>query len=81
MVLKFLLCYAPILQGEAHYAYCFTRIILLIYSIVQVSTHHNIQFVKTLALYDSFTRHFYAQERRARLDRSLNVAEILQLII
>ena len=38
--LKFLLCFALILHDKANYAHCFTPIMLSLYGIVQVSTHH-----------------------------------------
>ena len=64
MLFKFLLCYALIPQHRANYAHCFTPIMSLLYSIVQVSTHHKPVSFRKFGLYDSFSYKFlYAQDR------------------
>ena len=62
--LKFLLRSAPIPQHKVNYAYCFTPIMLSLYSIVQVSTHHKPVSLGNLLFMVAIATHFYAQDRR-----------------
>ena len=66
--LKFLICYALIPHHKANYAHCFTSIMLSLYSIVQVSTHH--KSVSLLFMIDLAT-HFYAQDRQVTITLDL----------
>ena len=68
---------APIMlyQHKANYDHCFTPIMLSLYSIVQVSTHHKPVFI---TVYDSFSYTFLCSGQTSynytRLDCSLNAS-------
>ena len=63
-----IMLYALIPQHKANYAHCFTPIMLSLYGIVQVSSHHK---PVSLLLMIALATYFYAQNRQVTITLDL----------